>query len=290
MSMSSSSDSAALSVLLPTYNFKHGLLRNLEFLSRLSHRTRMRLEVLVSDNSAYPLLDSTEIDSYSSLFGTFKYGFNLPSRPAASNWNFLFSIATGRYHWLIHHDEYPVGSESFIENLACNPKIYPKKIFIFKLKKSFKIRLLSRRMDILFWHSLPTSFYEYLLRTQLKLLVFCNYVGPVSTLIVPAEVSSAFIETYRWLVDVRYYLDIIGSADPLNVKVISEAYGYIVSDQSRDIPTLTSSMSRQIPILRKREMAFLNNDEHKICLCLRFLAQWPIKLLLRFGMPRIIIH
>ena len=274
-----------LSVLFPCFNYKKGLTRNLDYFSSLDAYFLKSIEILVSDNSQVPLLEEHEIAHYSKCIGYFDYTHNQISTPACKNWNYLIDKAHGEYLWLIHHDEYIVGIEALLAELLEKKYKVEADIYILRLRKSHEYRLRQKILVALYRHQLPIILARCLLRLDAKILVYCNFIGPASTLVIRKAVVQRYSIKYTWYLDVEYYIRQIKSCDVDKICFLPEHSGYVVSEQSRHLPTITSSLAGKIGSLSKAERSKLERGEHSYLCAARWITQWPIKVLMRCHAP-----
>lgn len=214
-----------LSILIPCYNNKTGLMRILKPLTRLKHSTLVQLEVIVGDDSAYSLINHDQYLAIKQSIPFFQYFWNSPSLGAVNNWNYLLSAATGKYSWLCHHDEYLSDADSGIDLLLSTISFDNSDIFILPLLKTFCIGSLK----FVQCHTPPRIILRLFTKST-ALLFHINPLGPPSVLIVRSSFNANYDQHLKWLVDVEYYYQLFSKP---NVKIcFVRTPLYIISDQA----------------------------------------------------------
>lgn len=233
-----------LSVLIPAYNYKLGVLRILNLIdSSLMHK----IEVLIFDDSKNKDL----INEISTFNLDILYLHNSPSLGAVNNWNALIERARGDYVFLLHHDEFPYSKKFFTEVLEC-------------LDHDRDIDLLVLNLVLLRKNNHINNFINFSIRKFLilkmpKYLCLRNFIGPVSTLIIRKSFCPSFNIKFKWLVDVVFYLEILEK----NPKILCSRELIIISEFQRD-DSISSSMLNGISDLAKKERLLMSKLNHSI--------------------------
>ena len=193
---SSTNSHLKLSILLPSYNYKNGLIRILE---RLEPSICNDIEIIIGDNSNNDEIKLVISDWVNKYPGCIKYFWNNPTKTPIQNWNFLLEESTGNYVWMIHHDEYPESSEDVMRLLD----------FI-KINPSIDIFLLSCRLTFSGGNYVRPHFNvnirDWLLRISPFYLLRRNIIGPTGLLVVRRTLYPSFDLKLIWLVDVDVYV------------------------------------------------------------------------------------
>ena len=238
-----------LSVLIPCFNSRTGLSRVLEPLLVSNLACRNSIEIIISDDSSYPLLSDLDIAKYQQFFYHFRYIYNHTPLGAVKNWNQLISICNGRYYWVCHHDEYLAdnlkGLSSIIEHISC----IDCDIFLLPLYKSYKFS----HFSLLQAHSPPTFILNILLKMP-SVILLANPIGPPSTIIVKSSNSLLYDTNLKWFVDVEFYLRLLTYASR-SVNILPNSCK-IISDQNFD-QSITRSMSQRLGPLKVKELNYI---------------------------------
>jgi glycosyltransferase involved in cell wall biosynthesis len=242
-----------LSILIPAYNNRSGLLRVLNAVLGGDDVNLSVLEIIVGDDSSSPLLSPSEVDGYRSLCENFCYLFNSPSNGAVPNWNSLILRARGDYYWLCHHDDYydrSIASLQDILNLLSSRKI---SVLVFPV---FKI-LTSLRSGQFFYaqrHTPPrcivSSFFLHP-----SLFFFVNTLGPPSALIIKSDIPILYDEALCWYVDVLFYYNLFSVVNSDSILLLSSPHRVLTD------PFFPGSITRSIATSRsslvQRELSYL---------------------------------
>lgn len=214
---SENSPAPFVSILIPTYNYPEGLGRILTSLGSTSND----VEVLVFDDSlSQDLKKITEKFSLRipNLIYRHNFSFFGESLGAGRNWNSLLDSAKGRYLVLMHHDEFPSGSNFIADFRTFVSKKDEPDVIIFDLMLTDEsIRPLPRHAPKNFRIQIAKFFPGYLIRR--------NVIGPTSTLAIKRSVAPRFDFQLRWLIDVDFYLQLSRAGlvwvSAPNIKIVS---------------------------------------------------------------------
>ena len=187
-----------LDVLMPTYCYKLGLNRNLNFISECKNIDK--INIIISDNSPKSLLNHRDIKKFLNVFNNnFKYIHKEKSKSAIDNWNFLIKNSRAKYFILLHQDEHFISTEEldkFIDLISKTKS--QKKIYITK-HNSYK-DLLGLRVNTI----MPYQLTNIIVRLYPKILFYLNLIGPPSCFFIPSN-NIKYDASLKMLVDVEYY-------------------------------------------------------------------------------------
>lgn len=240
-----------LSILIPAFNSKIGLLRVLKPLLLGDAISRSSIEVVISDDSPYPLLSGEEISQYSSKISRFRYIHNVPPLGAVQNWNYLLSLCVGEYYWICHHDEYLGDPVLSVPVLLQQIRYTNSDIFIFPLLKSYRVG----PFLLLQCHTPPKAILIRLLVCP-AIIFFANPIGPPSALIIRSSSSVLYDDRLRWFVDVDCYVKLFG--DESRTLSILPFSCRLISDQNFD-QSITRSIAPELLGIKANEANYLIN-------------------------------
>ena len=212
-----------ISILLPTYNYPEGLIRNLESLKPYSDD----IEVIVSDDSEGTQLEYI-CDSMKKYFKNFCYMRGAGG--AVRNWNQLLRNSTGKYVWVIHHDESLLEPSELLDIISTINSIKPD-LIVLKTILHFKGGNIRQHM--------PNILVKYWLTTNKKLILRRNYIGPMSSVILKRCRIEEFDENLKYLVDQEWYYRIMMKSETIlfldKIKMLSFQGEHIsITDTLRD--------------------------------------------------------
>ena len=93
-----------LSILIPTYNYKKGLIDILETIITCKKKDLDNIEVIIGDDSKDKIISIEELNYYKKYISNLKYFKNIKSG-FLSNYNNLITVSQGKYYWLLCHNE-----------------------------------------------------------------------------------------------------------------------------------------------------------------------------------------
>jgi glycosyltransferase involved in cell wall biosynthesis len=246
-----------LSILIPAYNFPDGIKNILPALSKVVgssdphvEKNFSSFEILVFDDS-----DNDEVkgvvDNYKSVFhDALIYKKNTPAAGAVKNWNKLLDSANGEYVLLLHHDEYPIGSDFIcraLKEIEENPAV---DVFVMNV-------FLSSRSGRLLRAHLPNWFRQLVLTYFPKYLFIRNVIGPASALIVRKDIYPRFDENLNWLVDSELFYRL--RVKTANWKISNNiSVGSVMNHAG----SITNKIRSNIKIIDSKERGYLSN-KHK---------------------------
>ena len=132
-----------ISILIPTYNFKPGLIRILDGFTKCSSSDLDKLEIIIGDDSEKRIISQAEILQYKKFINNLQYFHNKERKGVANNWNNLINLAKGKYYWLLHHDEF-LNNPSFSLKNIMNNLLMDKSVYILPIIKK-EVDLLSKK-------------------------------------------------------------------------------------------------------------------------------------------------
>ena len=265
-----------LSILIPLYNYKYGIDRLASILLHVSQcATPSSLEIIVHDDSKYPLLSSCELSSIQSRFPFFKYRHNSIALGACGNWNSLLDRANGFYIWFIHHDEYPVFSPdsfSILLRLLSHQSI---DLIVLPIFKSSKVSILGLSFRFGCFHSRPDFLLPFCCINPF-LLLHVNVIGPPSSLIVKRSCASRFNSQLTWLIDVDWYIKNLQNIDSSRLFFFPRSLITVVGDVSYE-GSITRQISSSINSLRSLELFILDPPRSGFAAILFVLYYWLLR-------------
>lgn len=238
-----------LSILIPTYNYKIGLMRIMYFLQNLP---KDKCEIVIYDNS--PNEETKEyVDNWivQNQNINIRYRLNRPITAPAKNWNDLIEDSKGKYCLLLHNGEFP-DSKTFFEKLVENlEKTEPDTALVRCILTDLE------KKDAFF--NLPLWLKGFVIKYFPKYLFKQNVIGPTSTLIIKKELYAKFDDNLKWLLDVdSYYRSLIVSK---NIQLFKNINMISVLNKS---DTLTKELGTKISKIEKNEKKYLTGKYNDI--------------------------
>ena len=250
MAMLASDQWPLLSILVPVYENIDGLNSILDSIGLCSYRDLCCVSIVISDDSRSPLLNDENLAFCSQKFPHFNYTWNSPPLGAVANWNSLIQSSQAAYNWLLHHDETPAnmitGFPALLKILSRNnSKLLVLPVFKRSNKKIFtRIACLQRhtphKNSLLAFLKFPFS------------LLFCNYIGPPSALIVSQSLHYEFDPGYKWHVDIVAYVSLLFQVNRSELYVIPSDSLSIVSDHAFSA-SITATIKSNLPAIKRAE-------------------------------------
>ena len=234
-----------LSVLIPAYAYRQGLLRILDRLPLGSSE----IEVLVHDDSPD---DGIAGEFAAGRHGGVVYCRNRPALGAAANWNGLLDAARGRYVLLIHHDEVPDRSDFVPRLLAVLGRNGGgPDLVLLGLRLGVARSKWTRKL-------VPDALRGWLAVRHPAYLLTRNFLGPTACLVLRRDRAPRFDPDLKWLVDVDFYLKALAGPKTLvcarGLSVISET-GREDSITRALAPVLAETAAEERRILVSRHVA-----------------------------------
>lgn len=232
-----------LSILIPTYCYLDGLIRILSSLTRLPVE---ECQVIVFDDSP-----DNEIEAFVALWQSneecrLTYWHNKPPNGAPANWNSLLASAEGEYCLLLHHDEFPLGS-NFVDELLHTLRQNPDTdVLILDCVLVAPESGRSRR-------HVPTWLRAFVVNHTPDYLLRRNVIGPTSTAVIRRSLYPRFDVELRWLVDAEMYVRLLKRTK--RVRFSSLCVGSILgrsdSITARIRPSISKIVAEERAYLRK---------------------------------------
>lgn len=233
--------------MLPSYNYKEGILR---ILAKLESSIRDDVEIIIGDNSTNEEIKEMVSPWVEKFPNSIKYYWNNPYKTPIENWNFLIDEALGEYIWMLHHDEYPENMqtvEKILEKLSAEPLI---DVFILNCQLTFAGGNYIRS-------HFNAKLRNFLLRHNPLYLLHRNIIGPTGILIIRRNLCPRFDLKLIWLVDVDLYVTLFLK----NIKWASSDDLLILSEQERT-SSLTKGLGKSVRGIRAAELTYLQNRMH----------------------------
>lgn len=231
-----------LSILIPIFNYPEGLER---IIYGLNLKNVNQYEILVFDNSdndsSKKIIDEWKLKSKFNI----TYTRNTPGIGPVKNWNNLLDAAKGKFSLLIHHDEFPIGSD-FVSQLCDKIEKFPEKdIFILDCILVDSASGRNKR-------HVPSFIKSLLLKCHPVYLYRRNYIGPSATVVCRTKSYPRFDERLIWFVDTDLYVHIF---------LKSRKYMYLpnikVGSLQGRTDSITAKISSSIKLIKAREISYL---------------------------------
>ena len=226
-----------LSICIPAFGYSDGVNRALESLEPLTKK--IKLEILVFED---PSDDPVKLRKGLNV----THVVNERSLGAPKNWNHAISACTGRYVWMLHHDEYlspKTNVRDFINVLDSD-----KYDVLFSNLTKKNSPLLNYRLKIL----------KPLFVRNPELLYKMNVIGSPSNIIYRNSFSEFYDERLRCYVDVEFYNRLLKWAKNLSIGAFDvECIPYarniknILGEKLRDIEKYERSLILREKIKRE---------------------------------------
>ncbi len=196
-----------ISICIPAYKKPEFVIRCIQSIQKQSHKN---VEIIISDDS--PTQDiKIVIQPYISEL-LIKYYHNEPALKSPKNWNNALDKATGDFYMLMHQDdwfEHPQSLAIYLQAFDQNPKAG----FVFC--KNTAVQPDGNKITLQAIQSLLKD-----MLSKPHHLLRANVIGPPSNTMLRKEVKVRYDESYIWLVDVDYY-----------VQLLTKGYDYVYLNQ-----------------------------------------------------------
>ena len=219
-----------LSILIPTFNYRKGLVEILDSLIICEKEYLEKIEIIISDDSESRLLDSNQLEFYQYYFNNFKYIYNKNRIGSGFNWNKLIEISEGKFYWLLHHDEEIYNPTKTISNLIDSLND-PYKVLLFKVIKKNTLNIFKYKINLYKFHTAPNYFTNFFIGNN-KLILLLNIIGPPSAFIISKEIKYKYNTNLKWLIDVEFYSKLFSSLKVNEIKKVGINKGFIISNQN----------------------------------------------------------
>ena len=233
-----------LSVLIPAFCYPEGVARILPALRALPDD---HCEIVIFDDSPDNSVQDV-VERWRGDYGTMLvYRRNRPALGAPENWNALLGTARGKYCWLLHHDEVPLG-ENFVGDLLhiLRAQANPDVVVLDCVQIDPVSGCNYRHVPTWLRKLAATRFPEYLFRH--------NAIGAPSLLVVRSAIYPRFDVSLQWLVDVEAYVRLFRYAK--RVAVYSQIRIGSVCGRADSI---SARLSNALPVIEKSERRYLRS-------------------------------
>lgn len=196
-----------ISICIPVYQKPEYVIRAIQSIAKQDHKN---VEIILSDDSPSSDLKLT-IQPYISELDI-KYYHNQPALKSPINWNNALDKATGDFYMLLHQDDWLESDKAlstFLKAFSDNPSAG----FVFckntAIQPDGQVITLQAIQSLLMDMSKRP---HHILRA--------NVIGPPSNTMLRKDIQVRYDESYIWLVDVDYY-----------VQLLTKGYRYHYLDQ-----------------------------------------------------------
>jgi len=185
-----------ISICIPVYQKPEYVIRAIQSIAKQDHKN---VEIILSDDSPSSDL-KLAIQPYISELDI-KYYHNQPALKSPINWNNALDKATGDFYMLLHQDDWLESDKAlsiFLKAFSENPSVG----FVF-----CKNTAIQPDGQIITLQAMPS-----LLKGMSKRphhILRANVIGPPSNTMLRKEISIRYDESYIWLVDVDYYIQLL---------------------------------------------------------------------------------
>ena len=185
-----------ISICIPVYQKPEYVIRAIQSIAKQDHKN---VEIILSDDSPSSDL-KLAIQPYISELDI-KYYHNQPALKSPINWNNALDKATGDFYMLLHQDDWLESDKAlsiFLKAFSDNPSVG----FVFCKNTAIQpdgqvITLQAIRSLLKDMSKRP----HHILRA--------NVIGPPSNTMLRKEIAIRYDESYIWLVDVDYYIQLL---------------------------------------------------------------------------------
>lgn len=253
-----------LSILIPTYNYKLGLIDILDSFLRCDKKELNKIEIIIGDDSTKKIISTKKLRNYRSYIHNLTY-INNPQRGVANNWNNLIEISKGRYYWLLCHNEFLINPKDSLPKILKN--LERNKLFlILPIIKEYRFSFLSRfRVNLKMKHTLTKNLLKVFIK-QNTFILFLNVIGPPSALIVKKTTIIKYRKDLKWLIDVEYYSNLFKNIKNNNYKIFTEKEASVASNQNfnNSITNLLKKNKFEFYKLKDQELLLILKNKQKI--------------------------
>lgn len=185
-----------ISICIPVYQKPEYVIRAIQSIAKQDHKN---VEIILSDDSPSSDL-KLAIQPYISELDI-KYYHNQPALKSPINWNNALDKATGDFYMLLHQDDWLESNKAlsiFLKAFSENPSVG----FVF-----CKNTAIQPDGQIINLQAIPSLLKDMLKRPHH--ILRANVIGPPSNTMLRKEISIRYDESYIWLVDVDYYIQLL---------------------------------------------------------------------------------
>ena len=255
-----------LSILIPSYNYKEGLIRILDSFKTCDINDLKLVEVIIGDDSKKTLMSQRDIDYYKSYIPNLKYKHNIQNL-YIKNWNNLISLADGEFYWLLHHDEEIKDPLNNLRNIILELNTN-NSVLILPIYKCKTYEIFEYNLDIIQLHTAQKNLIKNFIFDS-RFFFYINIIGSPSSLIIRKEIDILYNKNLKWLVDVEFYYRLFKKINYRNIKILSKNQAVILSNQNykNSITRRTKIDYREFNRLKIKELNLiekLNNVDRNI--------------------------
>ena len=185
-----------ISICIPVYQKPEYVIRAIQSIAKQDHKN---VEIILSDDSPSSDL-KLAIQPYISELDI-KYYHNQPALKSPINWNNALDKATGDFYMLLHQDDWLESNKAlsiFLKAFSDNPSVG----FVF-----CKNTAIQPDGQIITLQAIPSLLKDMSKRPHH--ILRANVIGPPSNTMLRKEIAIRYDESYIWLVDVDYYIQLL---------------------------------------------------------------------------------
>ena len=246
-----------LSILIPSFNYKEGLIRILDNFKYCDKNDLKLIEIIIGDDSKKALISNDEINHYKSYIPNIKYIYNIKNL-YINNWNNLISLANGEFYWLLHHDEEikdPLKSLRNIILALCSKN----SVIILPIYKYKTYKLFNYDLDILQLQTAQKSFIKSFIFDS-RFFLYINIIGSPSSLIIKKDIKILYNPKLKWLVDVEFYYRLFKIINYKDIRILNKRKALILSNQNYN-NSITNKRKIDTKAFNKLKIKELNSIE-----------------------------
>ena len=185
-----------ISICIPVYQKPEYVIRAIQSIAKQDHKN---VEIILSDDSPSSDL-KLAIQPYISELDI-KYYHNQPALKSPINWNNALDKATGDFYMLLHQDDWLESDKAlstFLKAFSDNPSVG----FVF-----CKNTAIQPDGQVITLQAIRSLLKDMSKRTHH--ILRANVIGPPSNTMLRKEIAIRYDESYIWLVDVDYYIQLL---------------------------------------------------------------------------------
>lgn len=185
-----------ISICIPVYQKPEYVIRAIQSIAKQNHKN---VEIILSDDSPSSDL-KLAIQPYISELDI-KYYHNQPALKSPMNWNNALDKATGDFYMLLHQDDWLESDKAlsiFLKAFSDNPSVG----FVF-----CKNTAIQPDGQIITLQAIPSLLKDMSKRPHH--ILRANVIGPPSNTMLRKGIQIRYDESYIWLVDVDYYIQLL---------------------------------------------------------------------------------
>ncbi len=186
-----------VSICIPTYNQTKYLRKTLDSIACQTYRN---FELIISDDSSNNDVETLVKEFQENSCIEIKYVRNTSSLGSPNNWNYVISLAQGKWIKIMHHDDWFCENDA-LEKMMKLTKIHTNALIFAGIKGEF---IREKRNYV----NLPSQSKVTELQNDPFSLVWANIIGPPSTILFP-KINVEFDKALIWLVDIEFYLQLM---------------------------------------------------------------------------------